>query len=369
MPKNYYDILGVQKGASKDDIKKAFRKLAHEYHPDKKGGNESKFKEVNEAYSVLSDDAKRNEYDTYGRTASGAGSNAGGQGAGGFNPNDFGFDFSGFTNGQGQGFQDFDIGDIFGSFFGGGGRGGNTARQKRGSDISIDIEIAFNEAVFGIERKVMLMKTSVCDVCGGSGAEKNSEMKTCSTCNGKGQIHEARTSFLGSFTSVRTCPTCNGRGKIPVQKCRNCAGLGVVRKQEEISIRIPAGINDGEMIRMSGMGEAVAGGISGDLYIKIHVKKHPFFRKDGINLLTDLNINLSTALLGGEYMLQTLDGPITIKIPVGVNYGEVLRVKGKGVPIDRSKRGDILVKINIKLPAKISKTAAKLIEELKKEGI
>ncbi len=356
---NYYETLGVEKSASKDEIKKAFRKLAHQYHPDKTGGNDSKFKELNEAYSVLSDDKKRAEYDTYGRTFNDmGGAGAQGQGFGGF-------DFSGFQNGQG--FEDFDLGDIFGQFFGG-ARGGG-ARQKRGSDISIDVELTFQESIFGVDRTILLTKTSTCDNCKGNGGEPGTEMKTCSTCNGKGKIHETKNSFLGSFSTTRTCSTCNGSGKVPTQKCKKCHGAGVIKKQEEIKIKIPAGIEHGEMIRLTGGGEAVAGGITGDLYIKVHVKKHPLFRKEGINLITDLNIKLTTAILGGDYNLETLDGPLTIKIPQGVSHDEVLRVKGKGVPIDRSKRGDLLAKIHIQLPNKISKTAAKLIEELKKEGI
>jgi molecular chaperone DnaJ len=364
MSKNYYEILGVEKGASKDDIKKAFRKLAHQHHPDKKTGDPQKFKEASEAYTVLSDDKKRAEYDTYGRVFSDSG---GGGGASGFNPNDFGFDFSGFGGQGAQGFQDFDLGDIFGTFFGGGSR--SRERTKRGADISVDVEISFQEAVFGADRKIILNKTSICDACAGNGAEPGTELKTCSTCNGKGKIHETKSSFLGTFTTVRACTTCNGSGKVPTQKCKKCHGLGVLKKQEEIEIKIPAGIDDGEMIRLSGAGEAIAGGVSGDLYIKVHVKKHPIFRKEEFNLVTDLNIKLSTALLGGEYVLETLDGPITLKIPMGIEIGEILRIKGKGVPIERSKRGDLLVKIHIELPKKLSKSASKLVEELKKEGI
>ncbi len=357
MAKDYYGILGVDKKASKDDIKKAFRKLAHEHHPDKKGGNADKFKEASEAYAVLSDDQKRAEYDTYGQTFSGGGQGQPGAGFGGF-------DFSGFNQ---EGFQDFDLGDIFGQFFGG-SRGGGT-RAKRGADISVDIEISFHESVFGVDRSIILNKTSTCDECAGSGAEKGTEMKTCTTCNGKGKIHETKNSFLGTFTTTRVCATCNGVGKIPTQKCKKCHGLGVIKKQEEIKIKIPAGLENGEMIRLTGAGEAVAGGQSGDLYIKVHVKKHAIYRKDGVNIATDLNIKLSTALLGGEYNLETLEGPIILKIPVGVSHGEILRIKGKGVPYDRSKRGDLLVKIHIQLPSKLSKSAAKLVEELKKEGI
>lgn len=367
MAKNYYETLGVDKGASKDEIKKAFRKLAHQYHPDKNGGNADKFKEVNEAYSVLSDDTKRQQYDTYGRTFDGAnGFNPGaGGGFGGFG--DFGgFDFSGMGGAEGM---EFDLGDIFGQFFGGGGRSSTQTRQKRGSDISIDMTIDFAESVFGVEKKVSISKTAHCDACHGSGAEPGSKMKTCPTCSGKGKVQETRSSLLGTFSTVRTCSTCNGTGQIPEVKCKKCHGLGVIKKQEEILIKIPAGINDGEMIRLTGAGEAVAGGTAGDLYVKMHVKKHSAFRKEGQNIVMDLTIKLSTALLGGEEEIDTLDGKIKLKIPQGIAHGEVLRVKGKGVPFDRNKRGDLLVKVNIHIPTKLSRNAQKLIEDLKNEGI
>lgn len=364
MAKDYYEVLGVDKKASKDEIKKAFRTLAHKYHPDKKGGDDAKFKEINEAYSVLSDEKKRAEYDSYGRTFSGAG---GGQGFGGFGgANGFeGFDFSQFTQG-GNGFE-FDLGDIFGDVFGG---GGNRRKQaKRGRDISIDIELSFEESIFGVERKILLNKTSVCDVCGGSGAEKGSDMLECNTCNGKGTIREVKQTFFGGFESVKTCETCYGTGKIPKVKCKNCSGHGVFKKESEIKVKIPAGIDNGEMIRLSGGGEAISGGQSGDLYIKIHVKSHSIFHREGNNLVTDLNIKLSQALLGGDYVLKTLDGDVTVKIPKGVSFGEILRIKGKGVPYDGSHRGDILMKVNISLPKKMSKESEKAVEILKKEGI
>ena len=360
MAKDYYETLGVNKDASTDDIKKAFRKLAHKYHPDKDGGDGAKFKEVTEAYAVLSDEKKRAEYNAYGRTfgdAGGAGFNPG-QGFGGF-------DFSGFQQG---GDMEFDLGDIFGQFFGG-GRSSGQSRQKRGSDISVDIEVSFQEAIFGTDRKIILNKTSTCEVCEGSGAEPKTEVKTCATCNGKGKINETKNSFLGTFSTVRVCNTCNGSGKVPTHKCKACHGQGVKKKQEEIAIKIPAGLEDGEMIRLTGAGEAIAGGVTGDLYIKVHVKKHPTFRKEGANLVMDLNIKLTTALLGGEYALETLDGPITIKIPAGVEFGEILRIKSKGVPVEKNRRGDLLIKINIQLPNKLSRAGAKLVEELKKEGI
>ena len=364
MSKDYYQILGVDKNASKDDVKKAFRKLAHQYHPDKKGGDAQKFKEASEAYAVLSDDKKRAEYDTYGRVFNEA-AGTGASGAGGFNPNDFGFDFSGFQNGQSGFSEGFDLGDIFGEFFGGGGR---SARQSRGRDISIDLEVSFEDAVFGTERKILLTKTSECEHCKGLGGEPGKQMVTCSACNGKGKIHETRRSFLGSFTSVTNCNNCRGKGKVPEEKCKVCRGMGIRKKQEEISVRIPSGLDDGEMIRLTGAGEAAVGSTPGDLYIKVHVKRHPLFRKEGANLASDLNVKLSTALLGGDYVLQTLDGPITLKIPEGVSHGEILRIKGKGVPYEKNKRGDLLIKVKVEIPRKLSRGARQHIEELKKEG-
>lgn len=362
--------MGVNRNASKDDIKKAFRTLAHKHHPDKKGGDEAKFKEASEAYAVLSDDNKRKQYDAYGHAFAGQnGASGAGYGPfGGFGGQGFeGFDFSNFGNMGGQGFE-FDLGDIFGDIFGG-GMGGRTSRKPRGSDISIDIELSFSEAIFGVERNILLTKTSVCAECKGSGTKHGSEMKTCDTCNGKGKVHETRRSFIGSFSSVRECDVCRGSGKVPKEKCHVCHGAGIARKQHEINVKIPPGIEDGEMIRLSGMGEAVSHGVSGDLYIKVHVKKHQDFRKEGQNLVMDLDIKLSTALLGGELSIKTLDGDIQLKIPVGISHGEILRVKGKGVPNEKGKRGDLLIKIGIKLPGRLSRTAEKLVEELKKEGV
>lgn len=359
MKKDYYEILGVDKKAPKEEIKKAFRTLAHKYHPDKKGGDDAKFKEINEAYSVLSDDNKRAQYDQFGQ----AGPNMGGFGGGGAGFN--GFDFSQFTQGgSGNGFE-FDFGDIFGDVFGGGGR----RQQKRGRDISIDIELSFEDSVFGVERTVLLNKVSKCETCGGNGAEKGSEMITCNTCNGKGSIREVKKTFFGQFESVATCEVCHGSGKVPKVKCHTCAGKGIYKKESEIKVKIPAGIDNGEMIRLSGGGEAVSGGQTGDLYIKIYVKKHPIFKKEGENLIMDLNVKLTDALLGGEQAIKTLDGEINVKIPEGINHGEILRIKNKGVPISGHQRGDILIKVHLLMPKKISKEARKSIETLKKEGL
>jgi len=353
MSKDYYKILGVEKNASKEEIKKAFRKLAHQYHPDKKEGNADKFKEVNEAYSVLSDETKRNQYDAYGQTFSGAS----GSGFEGFQ----GFDFSNFKNGG----VEFDLGDIFGDFFGGGVRNKN----KRGRDISMDIELSFEESIFGVERAILLNKVSKCTTCDGSGAKKGSKMETCVTCNGKGQVREVRRSIIGSFASVRTCEVCHGKGEVPKEKCGDCKGAGVLKREQEIKVTIPPGVEDGEMVRLSGVGEAVSGGMPGDLYIKIHVREHPTFKKEGNNLTMNMAIKLSEAILGGERTIKTLDGEITFKIPEGVEFGQILRVKGKGVPHEKNKRGDLLVKIQIELPKKLSKETREIVEKLKKEGI
>jgi molecular chaperone DnaJ len=350
--KDYYEVLGVAKGASEDEIKSAFRKLAHKYHPDKKGGDENKFKEVSEAYAVLSDKKRRAEYDTYGRTFAG-----GAQGFGGF---DFS-NFQGFNNGQGF---EFDLGDIFGEFFGGTG-----ARHERGRDISIDIELPFRESVFGAERRVLISKMSICSACDGTGAKKGSKMVACTTCNGKGDIRETRNSIFGTVTTQRMCSRCRGRGEVPEQPCEVCHGAGVARREEEIRVAIPAGVSDGEMIRMPGKGEASVGGTAGDLYIKLHVRPDKRFAREGTNLETVLTVKLTDALLGGDYRIQTLDSEESIKVPAGVSHGEVIRVRGKGVPYGRGGRGDLLVRIEIELPKKLSRKAKEMIEELKREGL
>lgn len=356
MAKDYYTILGIEKKASKDDIKKAFRKLAHKYHPDKKGGDEAKFKEASEAYAVLSDDKKRAEYDAYGRVFSGAG---GGQGA------QYGdFDFSQFAGG----FDGFDINveDLFGGFsdmFRGGGRG------RRGRDISIDIEIPFKESIFGVTRKVLVTKDSSCSVCQGNGAEPGTGTKTCPTCNGKGQVVEQRRSPFGVFQSVSTCGTCFGRRVVPEKPCKTCHGRGIEHKQEELTVTIPAGIENGQMIRMAGVGEAIPSGTTGDLYIKVHVTPHQRFRKEGYNLVTELPIKITDALLGVEYKLETLDGTTNVKVPPLKSTDEILRVKGKGVPIDGGRRGDLLIRVKVEFPQKLSRDAKKLLDGLKGEGI
>lgn len=363
MNKDYYETLGVSKGASKDEIKKAFYKLAHKYHPDKKGGNEAQFKQVNEAYQVLSDDAKRSKYDQYG---SGFENMQGG--FGGAQQGDFGgFDFSGFQQ-NGAGFDFGNLNDIFSDFFTGGMSGGRP-QARRGRDISTEIQISFSDSIFSVNRKILITKTSSCLTCHGSGAKTGTNMETCKQCNGQGHIRETKRSFLGSISSTKVCEVCLGSGEVPKEKCDTCKGKGVLRREEEVAIVIPSGIRNGEMIRMTGFGEAVAKGETGDLYIKINVAPHSVFKRDGNDLIMTLNLKLSEALLGTEYPIQTLDGDIKVTIPEGVTINEILRVRGKGVPNGKNKRGDLLIKLNIKLPFKISRKARELIEELKKEGI
>lgn len=363
MSKDYYEILGVQKNASKDEIKKAFHRLALKYHPDKNNGDDKKFKEANEAYQVLSDEQKRSRYDQFGNADSpmGGGNNYGGQ-AGGFG----GFDFSGFQNGQG--FDMGDIGDIFGDFFGGGGgRGGRNSR--RGRDIQTEIDLSFEESIFGVKKTVSITKQSKCNICNGTGAKVGTKMNTCKTCGGNGQIREVRRSILGSFSTTKICDSCLGSGKVPSEKCSNCHGSGVYKKQLEIDLNIPAGINNAEMLKMTGAGEDIQNGSSGDLYVRVRVKSHPIFKRDGLNLIMDLPIKLSDALLGVEYKLKTLEGNnIEVKIPEGINHNELLRVRGRGVPSSRG-RGDIIIRIQVKMPAKLSRKQKDLIEDLKKEGI
>jgi molecular chaperone DnaJ len=363
MSKDYYETLGVAKGASKDEIKKAFYKLAQKYHPDKKGGNEAKFKQVNEAYQVLSDDAKRSKYDQFGSGFENMGQQGYGGAQGGFG----GFDASGFGGFQGAG-MDFDLNDIFSDFFGGGMGGGRT-QARRGRDISTEMQISFSDSIFGVTRKILITKTSECSTCHGSGAKAGTKMETCKHCNGQGQIHEQKRTIFGNIASTKICEVCMGSGEVPKEVCERCKGKGVLRKEEEISIAVPAGIRDGEMIRMTGMGEAVSKGTTGDLYIKINVAAHSVFKREGNDLVMNLNLRLTDALLGIKYPIQTLDGEIEVTIPEGVTINEILRVKGKGVPMSKGKRGDLLIKLNIKLPSKLSGQSRKLIEDLKKEGI
>lgn len=371
MSKDYYKTLGVDKSASQDEIKKAFRKLAHEHHPDKQGGNAEKFKEASEAYGVLGDAEKRKQYDQFG---SGGPGGFGGQG-GGFSGFE-GFDFSGFgQQGNGQGFE-FDLGDIFGSMFGGGGRGrggsGGRGRAPRGQDIQVDVTLSFKDSIFGLDKEITISKHAKCSHCKGNRAEPGTNLKTCKTCNGQGRVIRQQRSILGMIENEVMCDECEGTGKIPETKCKTCKGKGVEMKKETINIVIPPGIENGESLRVRGSGEAIANGESGDLYIKIYVKADSRFRKQGYDLYADLPIGVATATLGGQADFENLDEKLTVKIPEGIQHGEILRIRNKGVPHSRSgshaaeiKRGELMLRVLVKVPTKLSKEQKQLFEKLK----
>ncbi|MEW5908074.1 MAG: molecular chaperone DnaJ [Patescibacteria group bacterium] len=359
--RDYYEILGIPKNASKEEIKKAYYKLAHKHHPDKTKGDDKKFKEINEAYQVLGDDKKRAEYDAYGRVF---GEGGAGFDFGGFAGKAPGWDFSSFDFGEPT--SGWDLNDIFENFF---SSSAHRKRQKRGRDISIDLEIPFEDSIFGTERRVIISKISLCDECKGTGAELGTKFYECSFCKGTGRVHETRKSFFGVFSTVKECDKCFGKGTVPSKKCSHCKGNGVMPKKEEIVIKIPVGVYDGEMVKITAMGEAITGGIPGDLYVKIHVKPHPVFKREKNNLVMDLNIKISDAILGSQKEIKTLDGIIKIKIPQGIDSGEILRIKGKGVPQPNGSRGDLMIKILVRTPKKVSSSVKKLVEDLQKEGI
>ncbi len=353
MAKDYYETLGVQKGASKDEIKKAFHKMAHKYHPDKSSGDEAKFKEVNEAYQTLSDEQKRAQYDQFGSEGPQMG---GGQGFGGF-------DFSGFGQ-QGQGGFEFDLGDMFGDIFG----GGRQRRQQRGADLQTSITIDFKDAVFGVERELHIKKPSTCTTCKGNGAKPGTSLETCTQCNGKGQVRNIQRTILGSIATNQTCDKCHGVGKIPKDPCGTCHGKGIVNEERTIKLTIPAGIQNGETLRLGSMGEAITGGPSGDLYVHITVQPHKNIVRQNHDLITTLPIKLTDALLGATYAVETLDGTQSVAIPAGTRVGDTVILKQHGVPTG-NKRGNFIIKLDIRLPEKLSKHAKEVIEELKKEGI
>ncbi len=368
--KDYYKTLGVEKNATEDEIKKAFRQTALKHHPDRNPGNkeaETKFKEASEAYSVLSDKQKRAQYDQFGS----AGMNGFGGGAGG-GQGFGGFDFSGFDFGSQGGNFEFDLGDIFGDLFGG-GRGGarKSQRKPRGQDIQIDISLDFKDAIFGVEKEIDLYKHYQCEKCSGTGA-KNNETKTCTKCGGSGQVVKNVRSIFGTMQQATTCDECNGLGKIPKERCSECRGAGIKKENKKIKVDLPSGLEDSQQIRVSGYGEMVPHGTAGDLYIKISVKHHKTIIKKGHNLESKLTIKLTEALLGSEREIETLDGKVTIKIPQGSNTGDTLRLRNKGVPLNNNSqaaRGDFMIHLDVLIPKHISRATQKIVEELKREGV
>ncbi len=358
MAKDFYDTLGISKGASDDEIKKAYRKLAHKYHPDKAGGDEKKFKEINEAYQTLSDKTKRAQYDQFGQTFG-----SGGQGGFGGFSSQGGFDFSGFQGGFSGDFGE-GFGDIFSDIFGG---GRSRSQKQPGNDVQVDVEISFEEMVNGADRDINLYLKTECDVCHGTGGEPGAKEETCLTCKGSGKVQQTVRSMFGSFAQVSTCPTCQGSGKTYSKKCHKCGGDGRIKQEKKINIKIPAGIDSGQTISIRGAGEAgEKGAPNGNLYVNVHVRPHREFQRKNNDILSSQHVSFAQAVLGDKIPIKTIEGQVTMKVPSGTQSGETFRIKGKGVPVlQGSSRGDHLVKIVVDVPRKLSRQQKKLVEQLR----
>ncbi len=359
MSKDYYKILGVDKSASQDEVKKAFRKKAHEFHPDKEGGDEAKFKEVNGAYQVLGDAKKRAQFDQFGDGFEQAGAG----GAGGFGG------FSGFQGGTGGVHVDMDdLGDIFGGIgdmFGfGGGRG--QRGQQRASDIKVRIELSFLEAVFGVEKELSIKKKIVCDHCKGNIAEPGTKIETCKTCNGTGRVAKVQRTILGNMQVQGICDTCQGEGKIYAKKCTKCHGSGTVEGVDKFKIKIPAGIDNGETIRLTGKGEAgVNGSPAGDLYVVVGVQPDKRWERDGSDIRTQEEISFTAAALGDKIKIETVEGNVNLKIPAGTQSGTIFKLRNKGIAsLHGGGKGNHFVKVVVKTPTGLNRKQKKLLEEL-----
>ncbi len=357
--RDYYEVLGIGKDASPDEIKKAFRRLAVQHHPDKEGGDETKFKEINEAYEVLKDPSKRQRYDQFGHAGVGGA-------AGGGNP--FGGAGGPFGGGQNVHFDfgDLGLGDIFENFFGGGGA--RQKRQVRGRDIETRIEISFEEAVFGTEAQLKLDLEDTCEHCQGKTVEPGYSLKACDTCKGSGQVVNMTRTIFGNIQQASLCPTCRGTGKVPEKPCSVCKGRGTSRRTQAITLKVPAGIDDGATIRLQGHGEAVANGPKGDLYVHVRVTPHKQFMREGDLILSQEHISMVSAALGTEIDVQTVDGPVRMKIPPGTQSGTDFKLSGRGVPhLRRETRGAHIVTIIVDTPTKLSKRQRELLESFAEE--
>ncbi|MFR9650133.1 MAG: molecular chaperone DnaJ, partial [Rikenellaceae bacterium] len=353
-------VLGVEKSANADQIKKAYRKAAIQFHPDKNPGDkesEDKFKEAAEAYDVLSNDEKRARYDRFGHAGMGGAASGGAGGFGGFSGGGFSMDdiFSQF-------------GDIFGGHYGGsrGGYSQGGRRVNRGTDIRIKVKLNLQEIAEGVTKKVKISKLIACDACGGTGAKNSTAYATCSTCGGTGVVSRVENSFFGRIQTQGVCPTCNGTGKVITEKCDKCQGVGAVRGEEVVEIAIPAGVGEGMVLNVQGKGNAPQqGGINGDLHVVIVEERHEELLRDGNDLIHNLNIPVTTAILGGSVEVPTIDARAKIKIPAGTHAGKVLRLAGKGLPeVNGYGRGDILVVVDITIPSKLSSEEKKLVDKL-----
>jgi molecular chaperone DnaJ len=377
MAKDYYTILGVSREASEEDIKRAYRKLAHQHHPDKQGGNEAKFKEVNEAYQVLGNKEKRAQYDRFGQTFDGNG--APGGGAGGFRWEDFGFSggqasgnpFGGFSADGGVNFGDF--GDIFESIF---DQFGGRPRQtyRRGSDIEAREELTLEEAFSGVSRTLRFKTHVACTMCAGLGYDRAKGVMKCTTCGGQGRVREEKRTFFGNFSQVKACPKCEGRGEVPNAPCKTCAGKGRVDGVREVPVTFAPGIEDGQVVKLQGQGEAgERGSETGDLYVGVHVRPHRVFTRTKTDLSTEIDVKVTDALLGREVRVRDIGGEeFSVSIPAGFNVRERLKVPGRGMPrfgsvLSSAHRGDLYISLNIKTPKHLSAKARKLLEEFEGE--
>lgn len=353
--RDYYEILGVAKGASADELKKAYRKAAVQYHPDKEGGDEAKFKEVNEAYDVLKDAQKRQRYDQFGHAGVGGSSGGGGSYGGGGNPFE-GFNSQSFDFGDG-------LGDIFSQFFGGGGQRRQAA--QRGRDVEVTLQLTFEEAVFGLETAIDLDIDDECPHCHGTTVEPGHDMKTCPTCQGAGQQTRIMNTMFGAIQQSVVCPTCNGRGKVPEKECTVCHGKGTQRKKQSIKLKVPAGIDDGSTIRLTGRGEAITDGAKGDLYVHIRVKAHKKFTREGDIILSDAHVGMVDATLGIEIDVETVDGTVRMKVPAGTQSGTDFKLSGHGIPHmnNADRRGPHIVNIVVDTPTKLSRKQRELLQD------
>lgn len=358
--RDYYEVLGVAKAASDDEIKKAFRKAAVKHHPDKEGGDEQKFKEINEAYEVLKDKQKRQRYDQFGHAGVGgaSGGAGGGNPYGGFDGQNVNFDFGG------------GFGDIFSQFFGG---GAGPQQPTRGRDVETRLTLTFEEAIFGKEEKVSMNLEDECSHCKGTTVEPGHSMKTCETCKGAGQQVRLMNTMFGQIQQAVTCETCKGRGKVPEVVCTLCHGKGTERREQKFTVKVPAGIDDGSTIRLTGHGEAIGQGQKGDLYVHIRVKAHKKFTREGDLILSEEHISMVDAALGTEIDVETVDGTVTMKIPAGTQSGTDFKLSNHGVPhLRRETRGAHIVSILVDTPTKLSKKQRELLEtfdDAKKRGI
>lgn len=361
MKEDYYKLLGLEKTATEAEIKRAYRKLAHQHHPDKGGGDEKKFKEISEAYQVLSDPEKRKQYDQFGHTfdyQSAGGGQSQGQGFGGFDYSGFG---QGFGSQQGVEFDFSNLGDIFETFF-----GGERTHEAQGRDLEYRVEITFEQAAKGASIPLELTKNIVCPHCQGSKAEPGTEKITCLECQGRGKKETLRTTILGQFKSIRTCEKCKGAGQIPKVSCHECAGAGIKRQKVALEVNIPAGIRDGMTVRVSGGGEAVESGRSGDLYLEVKIKPHQKFYRKEDDIHFNQEINFSQAALGDKIEIPVIDGTKTINIPAGTQSGEEIHLRGLGFPhLNHFGKGDEVVKVKVVTPKKLSQEQRRIFEELK----